>query len=312
MKNTKLLLPILIFLICACANKTQDDKKGDFEKYDKYVWSAMLQYKDKDYTKSLENFQKAIEVIPDENVSDYFYAAAAAFHLDKPELAKKLIIESIVQTKTWKEYFLGFGEFYPYREHKLFGEIEKNYDKYIAEFYDNLEHPEIYREVDSLLEVDQKYRQPPIDWDEMAKHDSLNINRFMEITKKYGWYDKGWLLLWHHRGSHSPFGNGESNYIWDFFKPYIDEQIEKGNIRKDIWARYEDEKSVVHNKEQIYGFYSSQFDEYPVIDVENLDKRRAKYNLPPFWYLNEVYNTSLPKGYTRTVADSIYGTLRLN
>lgn len=307
MKNTKLLFPTLIFLIYACANKPQDKKKNDFEKYDQYVWSAMLQYKDKDYKKSLENFQKALEIIPDEQVSDYFYAAAAALHLDKPKLAKKLIIGSIVQTKTWKDYFLGFGEFYPYREHKLFDEIEKNYDKYIAEFYDNLEHPEIYREVDSLVEVDQKYRLDGSDWSVINKHDSLNIRRFMEITKKYGWYEKGWLVLWHQRGTY-----GESNYVWDFFKSYIDEQIEKGNMRKAIWARYEDEKSIVHNNEQIYGLYWTQFNEYPVIDVKNLDKRRAKYNLPPFWYMNEVYDTPLPKGYTRTVADSIYGTLRLN
>lgn len=295
MKNTKLLFPVLIFLLYACTNKPQDNKKNDFEKYDKFAWKAMLQYQDEKYEKALENFQKAFEILPRESVNHYFYAAASAFHLEKPEIAKKLIIKSIVQTNTWKGYFLNFGEFNPYRENKLFDEIEKNYDKYVSKFYENLEHPEIYREVDSLVEVDQKYRQGSIDWKLMAKHDSLNISRLMEITKKYGWYEKGWLVLWHQRGTY-----GESNYVWDFFKPYIDEQIKKGNIRKEIWARYEEEQSVVNNQEQIYGFYWSQFDEYPIIDVKNLDKRRAEFGLPPFWYLHKVHAIPLPKGYEKT------------
>lgn len=220
----RLILTILTFLIIGCSTKKP---KNDFENYDEHVWNAMLQYKNEDYQKSLKKFQQAFEIIPDESVSDYFYAAAAALHLHKPDIAKELIIQSIVQTKTSEDYFLSFDEFEPFRENKIFNQIEDNYDKYISEFYANLDYPEIYKEVDSLVKIDQKYRQDPIDWEVTNKHDSLNIKRFMEITKKYGWYRKGWIILWHQRGTY-----GESNYIWDFFKPYIDKRIKKGKMRK--------------------------------------------------------------------------------
>lgn len=285
----KLIITILTFLVLGCSSKMQNK---DFKKYDTHVWSAMIQYKEKDYQKSLDNFKKAFKIIPDENVSDYFYAAAAALHLEKYDTAKELIIQSIVETKTSKDYFLSFEEFDPFRSNELFSDVENKYDKFIAEFYEQLEHPDIYREIDSLVEVDQKNRKQPIDWEVTNKNDSLNIKRLIEITKEYGWQKKGWIILWHQRGTY-----GESNYVWDFFKPYIDQQIKNGKMRKTIWARYEDDKSTTQNQRQIFGFYWFQFDQYPVINVDNLDKRRTEYDLPPFWYLNKVYDIPLPKGY---------------
>lgn len=288
---------ILLFLtILSCS-----ENRTDFEKYNELDQKAMVQFKDMEFEKALTNFEKAIGLKPAQDVSIYFYATASALNAKKYDKARELLIASIHNTNTSKDYFLNFDEFDKFREEKLFSEIDKDYEKHIAEFYKKLEHPEIYREVDSLMEIDQEYRTNGSEWKEISKIDSLNIKRLIEITKKYGWQKKGWLVLWHQRGTY-----GKDNYVWNFFKPYIDEQIKNDKINKDFWVMFEEERSIVEKKEQIYGMYWNQFDEYPIIDIENVDKRRAEFDVPPLWYMEKVYGIELPAEYKKTVANNVY------
>ena len=281
---------LLLFLtILSCS-----DSKTDFEKYNELEQKAMLEFTDKQYEKALSNFKKAIKLKPKEDVSIYFYATASALNAGEFAEAKELLIASIHNTNASKDYFLNFDKFDKFRKEKLFFEIENDYEKHISEFYSNLEHPEIYREVDSLMELDQEYRTNGSEWKDVARIDSLNIKRLIEITREYGWQDKGWLILWHQRGTY-----GQDNYVWNFFKPYIDEQISKGNMKKDFWVMFEEERSITQNKEQIYGMYWSQFDDYPIKDIANVDKRRAEYGLPPLWYMEKIYGVELPADYKK-------------
>lgn len=281
---------ILLFLIIFACSENQNE----FEKYSELERKAMLEFKDKEYDKALSNFQKAIDLKPREDVSIYFYATASALNAGNMDNAKQLLIESIHNTNASKDYFLNFDEFDSFRNEKLFSEIENDYEKHISEFYKNLEHPEIYREVDSLMELDQEIRNNGIDRKKMARIDSLNIKRLIEITKEYGWQPKGWLVLWHQRGTY-----GQDNYVWNFFKPYIDEQIQKGNMKKSFWTMFEEEKSIIKNKKQIYGLYWNQFDQFPIKDIENVDQRRTENGLPPLWYMEKVYGVELPTEYKK-------------
>ena len=282
-----------IFLFISFLSYSQNKKS--FEKYNQFQQKAMLDFKDKKYETALLNFQKAIDLKPRENVTTYFYATAAALNTNNMNKAKELLIASIHQTNASKEYFLNFKEFDNFRNQKLFTEIENNYENYITEFYKNLEHPKIYKEIDSLFAIDQKVRKNKSDWREVSKIDSLNINRLIEITKKYGWQKKGWLLLWHQRGTYN-----QDNYIWNFFKPYIDKQILEGNIEKSFWTRFEDQNSIRNSKKQIYGLYWGQFDQFPIKDIKNVDKRRVENGLPPLWYMEKIYGIKLPSDYKRT------------
>jgi tetratricopeptide (TPR) repeat protein len=280
---------IITFFLLLTVKSMHSQTLSDFEKYDLFAWKAMLQYKAKDYKSALDNFKKAFKIIPNDSENDYFYAAAAALHLNNDKEAEKLIIKSIKLMNTSKDYFLNFEEFTPYRSRKLFKKISNDYEKYKAIFFTNLAHPEIYKEIDSLFIKDQEVRN---NGGKMHEIDTNNINRLLEITKEYGWQKKGWILLWHQSGTY-----GESNGVWDFFKPYIDEQIKNGKMRKDFWARFEDQKSIDKNKKQIYGLYWSQYDEWPIIDIENVDKRRESVGLPPLWYMSKVYGINPPKEY---------------
>ena len=283
----KILLILLIISSCS-------ENKTDFEKYNKLEQKAMLEFADEKYEKALPDFEKAINLKPKEDVSIYFYATASALNIGKLEKAKKLLVASIHNTNASKDFFLNFDKFDNFRNEKLFSEIENNYDKHISKFYNNLEHPEIYREVDSLVEVDQKYRTNGSEPDEISRIDSLNINRLIEITKKYGWQKRAWLVLWHQRVTY-----GKDNYVWNFFKPHIDKEIQEGKIKKDFWVMFEEERSIVNRREQIYGMVWSQYDEYPIIDIENVDKRRAEFDVPPLWYMKKVYGIELPPEYKK-------------
>uniref|UniRef100_UPI001C5493C4 hypothetical protein n=1 Tax=Winogradskyella pacifica TaxID=664642 RepID=UPI001C5493C4 len=295
-KTMRITFLLLFLTILSCS-----DNKNDFEKYSELEQKAMLEFKDKEYDKALTNFERAIDLKPTEDVSIYFYATASALNAKNKNKAKELLISSIHNTNASKDYFLNFNEFNNFRNEKLFLEIENDYESHISEFYNKLKHPKIYREVDSLMELDQEIRNNGTDWNEVSRIDSLNIKRLIDITKEYGWQKKGWLVLWHQRGTY-----GQDNYVWNFFKPYIDEQIVKGNMKKDFWAMFEEEKSITKNKEQIYGLYWNQFDQFPILDIENVDKRRSEFGLPPLWYMEKVYGIELPTGYKKTGANTVY------
>lgn len=74
----------------------------------------------------------------------------------------------------------------------------------------------------------------------MQKIDSLNVDRLMEITKEYGWQERAWIILWHQRGTHD-----EDNYVWNYFRPMINKEIEEGKISRTFWSAFEQFKQMM-------------------------------------------------------------------
>jgi len=292
--HAKIFILILISILITIGCK---DKLGykNFDKYNPLVWTAMIAYENRDYENSLLYFQKAFEIIPDESEDDIFHAAAAALRVKKDDVAEELIRTAISKTNPRRDYYNSFHGFVRFKEKQLFKRIEKDYEQLVNQFYSELSYPkEIEDEIQELIKKDQEVRQNS-DWDKMAKVDSININRLIEITSKHGWIKKGWLLLWHHRGIHR-----EDNYVWNHFRPLINREIKEGKIKKDFWAMYDDELSIRNNQEQIYGMYQNQF---PVKEIETVDERRTELGLPPLWYLNKIYGHELPNGYSTKIKD---------
>ena len=293
MRQLNQLINEIIFL-CAfiffmgCAQKT-----NQFEKYDPLVWSAMLAYEEGDYNKALIAFEKAFEIIPNESENDIFHAAAAALRVEKEELAEKLIRKAISGTNPSKQYYTNFHGFARFKDKPLFAAVEKDYEELVTEYYTNLTYPkEIEDEIKLMVERDQKPRLENKEWSEIAKVDSVNIARLIDITKEHGWVDRAWIILWHQRGSY-----GEKNEVWNFFKPFFDKEIAEGKRRKDFWVMFEEEQSIIDTKTQNYGGYLSQFEQFPINDIDNVDERRAEKGLPPLWYLHKVYGQALPPSY---------------
>ena len=59
----------------------------------------------------------------------------------------------------------------------------------------------------------------------------------MAITKEYGWQKKAWIILWHQRGNHD-----EDNYVWNYFRPLINKEIEEGKISRSFWKPFDEFK----------------------------------------------------------------------
>lgn len=303
----KILLPLLILMTISCSNQEKLNGieapiKSDLEQYDALIWSGMLHFKDQDFDYALSNFQAAFEIKSDENTSDYFYAAAAALNLGKEDIAKKLIITAIQQTNASESYFDSFAEFNVFREKEFFSTIKANYANYQADFFNSLENPEIYREIEQLMERDQKVRTDGSSSEEMQRVDSMNITRLIEINQQHGWQNQQWILLWHHRGTYR-----DSNYVWNYFRPLINKKIEQGELRKSFWAIFDDEKSMFSDDGvQIYGRYWSNYDQFPIQDLNKVDSLRYSVGLPPLAYMEKVYDVQLPEGYQGKVPPVMY------
>jgi len=279
----------IFFIIISCSTQ----KKG-FEEYDDLLYTGLIEYKDQEYKSALNHLEQAIEILPKEDEQSYFYAAAAAFHLNQDEKAKNLLKSALENTYVNQDYFNNFEEFLPFKNKAIFNELDENFSKNTKNFYSNLEHPEIFKELDSLLDADQEVRTDGSTTEEMAKIDSTNIVRLIEITKKYGWQDKGQLLLWHQRGTYK-----EQNWVWNYFKPFINKEIEKGKIRKSFWVQYEEFENVINEKYQLYGMYPQNYDMFPLNDPKNVDKRRDSLGLQPLWVMNKIYDWPLPDNYDK-------------
>ena len=77
----------------------------------------------------------------------------------------------------------------------------------------------------------------------MRKVDSLNIDRLMDITKEHGWQERAWIILWHQRGNHD-----EDNYVWNYFRPLINKEIEEGKISRIFWSAFDQFKQRISVK----------------------------------------------------------------
>ncbi len=288
-------LAVFILIYSSCTSI-----QVNFSSYDKNIWEAMLEYRNNNFENALLHFDKAFAIISDENSSDYFFAAAAALKLNKKKVAEKYIIYGIQKTNASKEYYESFEEFNSFRNDSLFRKIGAKYDSLTQTFYKRLPNEFIYREVESLVEKDQQVRKGNLQNQPLKTVDSININRLIDINKNHGWFKQGWIILWHQRDTY-----GETNFIWDFYVPFINSQIESGKIRKDFWALFEEEKSIINSKTQIYGLYTSQYEQFPIKDLEHVDELRIKKGLPPLWYLHDVYGVELPKDYKSTKINGI-------
>ena len=282
---------ILLFLgfLISC-----NSQKGDFKESDHYKVQAMLDYKDQNYEEALSNFKSAIDIVSDDEPNTYLFAAASALHLDKDQEAMDLIIQSIINTNTNRSFYEGFEEFMIFRENQIFDSIEKKYKDYSNQYYSNLEHPEINKELDSLIKADQNIRTNGGSSKEMIQIDSTNIARLIEITEQYGYQKKGWLLLWHQRGIYK-----ENNWIWNYFRPVINQEIENGNLRRSYWAQFEEFINVTENGNQRYGLYPHNYDLFPLTDPETVDQRRDSIDLPALWIMNKIYESPLPDNYKK-------------
>lgn len=180
-------------------------------------------------------------------------------------------------------YFSKYGNLDAYLEMELLQEKDQVF-RYVPYIQDDFSDEELMK-FKQLYPHFDKINEKEIDKGFILQ-DFRNISDLIEYAKKFG-YQKGmWLLLWHQRGNY-----GENNFIWDFFKPFINEEIKKGNVPSHFWCVFDDFLSFKNTGEQIYGEY-----EFGKINKAIVNTKRKEVNLPPLTdeqidaINNRVYN----------------------
>lgn len=298
---------IIIFLLFLHIVHSQDLNSED--KYtisQNYIYLAELELASKNFSKSNEYFSKAFKYHQAMDSYQILDAAASALHTNNEELFKKYVIESIVDFKAPLDFILEYDKFVDYKNNSFFKSIPNNYDKFLNQYYTNKKNLSAFIETSILVEKDQVARQLINDFETelnssqskinkeafnkiLEKTDNDNAENLISITKKYGFQDYSWLILWHHRITF----NDQNDKFWQYFKPVINEEIKKGNLHKSYLASFTDVNESILNNKQVYGTLY----QYPIDNIKDIDILRESVGLPPLLYDKIVYGRTLPDSY---------------
>ncbi len=267
-----------------------------------------------DTKKSLSLYEEAFILHSDNAIVDYLNAANCAAQLNNEISCKKWIIEAIVKQKVEKKSILKFSENETYQwcvaeilsKYSMY--LSKHYEALenpVAYFKIQklIDRDQFSRKIDDyhlgISETDKdiafegfiksqapkdsiarkKYQAilfPKISKEHRAYQlklmrytDSLNIVSLMDITREHGWQKEAWLLLWHQRGSY-----GKKSWIWNYFKPLIDNEIKQGKVSSSFWAEFEDFKSINETGTSVYGYHPGK------VDIITVNEKRKSIGLP--------------------------------
>jgi hypothetical protein len=158
---------------------------------------------------------------------------------------------------------------------------------------------EIIHELDSILNIDQNYRQINrsvrlefgIESDTIKKlrkvisySDSLNLKKVTEILDHYGWLGSDEIG---YKGNRALFFiiQHSNKSTMEKYLPMMKEAVTKGNAEAEQLALLVDRVEVLNDRPQIYGSQITSIGGkivlYKTKDLKNVDKRRAEVGLGP-------------------------------
>ena len=272
------------------------------EKYSEFVKEAWELYESKEYKKSAEKYKEAFDQIDGKAYQSDRYNAACSYALAKD-----------IENSFFHLFRLAEN---PKTKYKNYGHIttdtdldilhkDKRWDKLIEIVKSNKEEAEkdldkpLVAILDSVYKEDQSYRHQideieekyGRDSEEMKAHwklinekDSINLIKIEKILDERGWLGANIIgeqgnstlfLVIQHSGIET-----QLKYL-----PMMREAVKEGNARGRSLALLEDRVALRQGERQIYGSQigrDQKTEEYfvaPLIDPENVDKRRAEVGL---------------------------------
>jgi hypothetical protein len=158
---------------------------------------------------------------------------------------------------------------------------------------------EIIQELDSILNIDQKYRQiyhsVRIEfgnesdttkklWKVILYSDSLNLKKVTEILDHYGWIGPDAIGYECNSTLFLVIQHSNKNTM-EKYLPMMKEAVKKGNAYADQLALLVDRTEMLNNRPQIYGsqfqLKGGKYVLYKTIDIKNVNTRRAEVGLGP-------------------------------
>jgi hypothetical protein len=190
-------------------------------------------------------------------------------------------------------------------------EAEKNLDKPLTAALDSIYNEDQTYRLKSR-DISQKYGRDSDEyqslWDTIHVKDSTNLIFVTNLIEERGWL--GTDVIGEQGNSTLFLVIQHSNTeIWERYLPVVRDAVKKGNATGSQLALLEDRAALARGERQIYGSQltglpnSSEFAVSPLIDPDNVDKRRAKVGLSTMqeyvrywdltWNLKE-YKKNLP------------------
>ena len=272
------------------------------EKYPEFIKEAWKLYESKEYKKSADKYKEAFEQIDGKAYPNDRYNAACSYALAKDvENSFYHLFRLAENPKTkYKNYnhisvdadlnILHKDE----RWNKLLmivksnkEEAEKDLDKPLVAILDKIyQEDQKYRH--QLDEVEEKYGRDSEEikahWKLINEKDSINLIEIKKILDERGWLGKEII---------GGQGNGTLFLVIQHsdletqlkYLPMMREAVKKGNANASSLALLEDRVALRQGNRQIYGSQigrDTETGEYfvsPLIDPENVDKRRAEVGL---------------------------------
>lgn len=313
------LLIIILLIMNSCSgnpNYESTDSQVIEKDYPKYIQTANdagIEFRGNRYDSALKKYLESYGYWkPEPNA--LLNGAICALKEDKPALGYKLLEEAITNVGVDKDKLQSHEGLQGFHEDKLWQDLILDYDRLRQLHFTKHENLEVYIEIQKMIERDKMIRELHLanrlsnssTWDIINEVDSINVIRLMEITTKHGWQPDAFLILWHQRGNY-----GEDNYVWNYFKPLIDEAIKNGEEKTDFWAKFIDNKSYYEQGgKQVYGtlIESKVVDGQRVpcikeiINPETVDEERKKIGMLSLKDYCDNYNIECPENYLEYLA----------
>ena len=293
MKNFALLFVLLLFQLVSAQNVFKSQKQIYLAQYYTHL---------KEDQKALEHYLEAIKINPKVPISDaYLEAASIAFKLKNNKTAKELLTQSITKQLAPLDFLKDFENLQPYKNSAEMKDVISNYDELENQYFRELINPAAYMEIQTLIAKDNLVRENDEIFNMLAKKtDSSNIRQLINLTQKYGWEKRSWVLLWHHRATYK-----DNDKIWQFFIPYLQTEIANDRLNKDFFVDFEEFTKSLNahfTKKNDGAIYTLQTlgnlnHNEMYSDVKNLDNRRKTVGLPPLYFDHIIYKIKLPENY---------------
>jgi tetratricopeptide (TPR) repeat protein len=256
-----------------------------YDRHDELISKASKLQDEANYKKALIAYEDALDILIPNSGTCYFKAAECALKLEDTKIADKWIRKGIAQGGAQMDYLRKYRGFSEIQEADFYKKIISDYNSLRLQYFSTKENIDIYLEIEEMVIKDQYARQVDrylngvspeqmnraadsllkarirndtvainkymkivfpkrSDLKEklMRKTDSINILRLMEITEEYGWQQNAWIILWHQRGNHD-----EDNWVWNYFRPIINKEIEKGKISRSFWDPFNQEREMTES-----------------------------------------------------------------
>lgn len=294
---------LLTIIGCLLLQLSYGQSKENQDNYSLFAREAWKLYEAKDYQRSAEKYKEAFDQIEGKAYPNDRYNAACSYALAGDidnsfyhllRLANSITkysnynhlttdgdLESLHKDKRWQELLAVV------KANKE--EIEKDFDKPLVALLDT-----IYQEDQSYrMQINAIEEEHGRDSEEMQHHwnlinekDSINLIKIKKILDERGWLGP---KIIGNQGNSTLFLVIQHADIETqvHYLPMMREAVKEGNAQPSSLALLEDRVALRQGNRQIYGSQigkdpeSGEYYVSPLIDPENVDKRRAEVGLGP-------------------------------